>query len=114
MLTQMWAQRDVFRGDRSDLYLRTVTQANLLALRRYEPRVYPGRAVLFRAEGRKVAAEDDRRLLWRQLISGGLEIHSLPGADSGLMLNEPGVRMLAEQLKTYFEISPASADLAEG
>jgi thioesterase domain-containing protein/acyl carrier protein len=114
MLAQMWVQRDVFRGDRSDLYLRTVTQANLLALRRYEARVYPGRAVLFRAEERRVAAEDDRRLLWRQLISGGLEIHSLPGADSGLMLNEPGVRMLAEQLKTYFEISPASADLAEG
>jgi aspartate racemase len=113
VFTQILAQRDMFRGDRSDLYLRTVTQANLLALRQYEPRVYPGRALLFRAEDRRVTTDDDGRLLWRQLISGGLEIHSLPGADSGLMLTEPSVRMLAEQLKTCFEVASASADSAE-
>jgi aspartate racemase len=108
--TQILAQRDMFRGDRSDLYLRMVTQANLLALRQYEPRVYPGRALLIRAEDRRVTTEDDRRLLWRQLISGGLEIHSLPAADSGLMLIEPSVRMLAEQLKICFEVAAASAE----
>jgi aspartate racemase len=103
----------MFRGDRSDLSLRMVTQANLLALRQYEPRVYPGRALLIRAEDRRVTTEDDRRLLWRQLISGGLEIHSLPAADSGLMLIEPSVRMLAEQLKICFEVASASAASAE-
>ncbi len=113
MFTQIVTQRDMFRGDRSDLYLRTVTQANLVALRQYVPRVYAGRALLFRAEGRSVAAQDDRRLLWRRLISGGLEIHNLPGADSGLMLTEPNVRILAEQLKTSFEVTVPSADSAE-
>src|SRR5205814_5012077 len=62
MLAQMITQRDMFRGDRSEFSLRVVTQANLLALQRYRPLMYPGRAVLFRAEGRRVAALDDRRL----------------------------------------------------
>jgi amino acid adenylation domain-containing protein len=99
MITQVIAQHDIYRGDRSDLNLRTVTQANLLALEQYAPRVYPGRAVLFRAAGRRVAPHEDRRDPWRQFISGGLEIHTLPGDDSGLMLTEPEVRVVARQLK---------------
>jgi thioesterase domain-containing protein/acyl carrier protein len=110
---QVLAQRDVFRGDRSDLYLRTVMQANLLALSQYEPRVYPGSAVLFRAAEREVPAEGDRRLLWRQLISGGLHTYTIPGADSGMMLVEPAVRTLARQLKTCIEFGEPAADPAE-
>lgn len=105
---QMVARRDAFRGDRSELYLRLVTQANLLALQQYEPRVYPGRAVLFRAEGRVVAATDDRRLAWRQLTTGGLEVCTVPGDDSGTMLEEPHVRMVASHLKEHLERAQAS------
>ena len=110
---QVVAQRDVFRGDRSDLYLRTVMQANLLALSQYEPRVYPGRAVLFGAAEREVPAEGDRRLLWRQLISGGLETYTIPGADSGMMLVEPAVHTLARQLKACIEIGEPAAGPVE-
>jgi hypothetical protein len=109
MLAQIVTQRDLFRGHRSEFYLRVVTQANLHALQQYEPRVYPGPVVLFRAEGRKVAADDDRRLAWRQLTGGGLEIHTVPGDDSGLMLVEPHVRVVAEQLKACIERARTSA-----
>ncbi|PYV42188.1 MAG: hypothetical protein DMG06_14795, partial [Acidobacteria bacterium] len=102
-IMQMVAQRDVFRGDRSEFYLRVVTQANLAALQQYQPRVYPGHVVLFRAEGRKVASGDDRRLAWNQLAAGGLEIQAVPGADSGLMLTEPHVRVLARRLEACIE-----------
>ena len=47
--------------------------------------------MLFRAEGRKVSADDDRRLAWQQLAAGGLEICTVPGDDSGAMLEEPHV-----------------------
>jgi hypothetical protein len=107
MITQILAQRDAFRGDRSELHLRLVMQANLLALRNYDPQVYPGRAVLFRAEGRKVGTDDDRRLAWQQLAAGGLEICTVPGDDSGAMLEEPHVRVVASRLEEYLGRWPA-------
>jgi amino acid adenylation domain-containing protein len=103
MFTEIVAQRDLFRGHRSEFYQRVVTQANLRALQQYEARAYPGAAVLFRAEGRHVAPDDDRRLAWRQLSAGGLEIYTVPGDDSGLMLVEPHVQAVAEQLNACFE-----------
>ncbi|HYB40577.1 MAG TPA: hypothetical protein VEL75_02340, partial [Candidatus Methylomirabilis sp.] len=74
-----------------------------LALQRYEPRPYPGRVVLFCAEGRKMGALDDPRLVWRRLAADNLEIYTAPGDDSGLMLGEPHVRVLAEQLVSCVE-----------
>jgi len=108
-ISHMLAQRDAFRGDRSELHLRLVTQANLVALQQYNPRVYPGRAVLFRAEGRKVGADDDRRLAWRQLAAGGVEVCTVPGDDSGTMLEEPHVRVVASRLRDYLGRWPASS-----
>ena len=65
--------------------------------------MYPGRVVLFRAEDRKVASGDDLRRAWSRLAAGGLEIHSLSGDDSGALLREPHVRVLARQLKACIE-----------
>jgi amino acid adenylation domain-containing protein len=113
MITQILAQRDAFRGDRSELHLRLVMQANLLALRHYDPQVYAGRAVLFRAEGRKVGADDDRRLAWQELAAGGLEICTVPGDDSGTMLEEPHVRVVASRLKEYLGRWQAAPTRAE-
>ncbi len=114
MLVQIVTQRDLWRGDRSEFSVRVVTQANLLALQQYTPRVYPGRVVLFRAEGRQVAADDDPRLAWRQLSTGGLEIYTVPGDDSGLMLAEPHVRVVAEQLNACIERAQASLSSSRG
>ena len=103
MLGEMVARRDVFRGDRSEFYQDVVNQANLIAYQEYEPRPYAGRVVFFRAEGRRVTAHQDRRLAWRQLITGDLEVHTVPGDDSGLMLTEPHVQVLARELKSRIE-----------
>jgi thioesterase domain-containing protein/acyl carrier protein len=98
MLAQMVVQRDAFRGDRSEFHLRVVTQANLVALRKYRPNVYDGRVVLFRAEDRRVMSDDDPRLAWSRLVTGDLEVHSVPGNDSGTMLMKPYVCELARKL----------------
>jgi amino acid adenylation domain-containing protein len=102
-LTQIVVQRDALLGNRSEFYMELATQANLLAFQRYAPRAYPGRGVLFCARGRRVAPHSDRRLAWRHLFEGGLEIYNVPGDDSGLILTEPQVRVLARQLKACIE-----------
>jgi len=52
-------------------------------------------------------------LVWRQLISGGVETYSIPGADSGMMLVEPAVHILAQQLRTCIELAQPSTEPAE-
>ena len=99
MIRQMVAHRDVFRGHPEDFHLQVVRQANLAAVHRYQPREYPGRAVLFLAAGRKIDSEEDPRLRWSRLAAGGLETHSVPGDDSGLTLVKPNVEVLAPILK---------------
>ena len=99
MLGQMIVQRDVFRGDRSEFNLRLVTEANLVALQKYRPDVYPGRVVLFRAEDRIVISDDDPRFAWSRLVIGDLEVHSVLGDNSGTMLMNPYVGKLARKLE---------------
>jgi amino acid adenylation domain-containing protein len=99
LLAEIGARRDLFRSARSEFSIQVVTQANLLALRQYRPRAYPGPVVLFCAGGREVPAGQDYRLGWRELVTGGLDVHTVPGGDSGLMLAEPNVRQVAEILK---------------
>ena len=110
MVGEMVAQRDVFRGDRSEFYQDVVNQANLIAYQAYEPRPYAGRVVFFRAEGRRVSAHQDRRLAWRQLITGDLDVQTVPGDDSGLMLTEPHVQVLARELKARIEHEASAPD----
>src|SRR5262249_46838379 len=98
---------DLLGGNSPEFYLEMVTQANLLALRRYQPRAFAGSVVLFRAEARDVRGREDRRLRWRDLATVGLEVHSSAAADSGLMLREPHVRFLAEQLGVCLERAQA-------
>lgn len=113
MLGEMVVQRDLFRGDRSELYRNLVEQANSLAYQRYEPRTYPGRVVLFRAGEREVSAPDDRRLAWRGLVTGDLEVYTVPGGDSGRMLVEPNVRILATELRACMERALPESDAAD-
>ena len=110
MVGQMVAQRDVFRGDRSEFYQDVVNQANLIAYQEYEPRPYAGRVVFYRAEGRRVHAHQDRRLAWAELITGDLDVHTVPGDDSGLMLTEPHVQVLARELKARIEREVSEPD----
>ena len=103
-LTQVVAQRDLFRGDRADFNTDVVRKANLTAAHHYRAQVYPGQVVLFLAEGRNVApGEEDARLNWRQVAGGGLTVHGVPGDNSGMTLRRPNVDALASRLQEYLD-----------
>jgi amino acid adenylation domain-containing protein len=101
-------QRDILGGNRPEFYRHVVTGANQLAFQRYEPRAFKGPVVFFRAEGRAVQSRDDPRLVWRELATGGIEVHGIAAEDSGLMLVEPHVRLLAEQLGACLDRAQAA------
>jgi len=109
VLADLVIRRDPLRGLRGELARLAVTQANLQALGRYTPRPYPDHVVLFWAEGRQVDPSVDPRRRWLELVLGGVEVRTAPGADSGLMLTEPHVRELATQLKVCLEAAQTSA-----
>jgi len=89
--------RDPVRGVRSEIRRHAVRRANLLALQRYRLRPYAGSVILFYAEGRPLTVNLDGRLRWHQL-AGALDAYGFPAGDSGQLLNEPQVRLLAAQL----------------
>jgi len=88
---------DPFRGVRSEIRRHAVSRANLSAFQRYRLEPYSGPVVLFYAEGRPLTAELDGRLRWHRL-AGALEAYGVPAGDSGELLTEPPVRVLAAQL----------------
>jgi thioesterase domain-containing protein len=87
-----------------------VYRANDRALQSYRPGPYPDGLTLFRAEERLVPpdeAEDlgslgEEDLGWRRVVSGPVEIHTVPGNHLSLMA-EPHVRTLAERLRGCLE-----------
>jgi len=93
------ARQDVSGDARAEFYRRLVSDANVQAWRDYRLPAYDGPVVLFRAARRRIVDGDGARLLWRGLAPNGLEIHSVPANDSGLMLVEPAVSELADLLE---------------
>ena len=84
--------------------LQNVREANLLALKRYRPKTYPGGLTLFRAtppEGEELPW--DPWTAWRHLAVGGVTLHCVPG-DHNTLVNEPHVQVLAEKLKAELEV----------
>ena len=113
LLSDLLRHRDPLRGVRAEFHRHAVSRANLLAFQQYGPRPYPGRILFFRAEARRLTSDGDARLWWRQL-AGGLEVHSVPCDDSGQMLKEPHVRMLAAQLTRCIERAETLGSLSCG
>ncbi len=77
----------------------------------YVPKVYPGRAILFRVREPFKGdwsqwCELDPRLGWGKLVAGGLEIQEVPGNHMN-MFDEPYVRVLAEKLKASLDQAQA-------
>jgi thioesterase domain-containing protein/acyl carrier protein len=105
---EMIVQRDLFRGDRTELYQVQVAEANQHALWRYVPRAYRGSVTLFVTTGRIARSARDRRLDWTQLAEGGVEVHEISGSDSGDMLREPHVRALVDRLQACLGRARAS------
>ena len=83
-------------------------------MHRYVPRRYAGSLVLVLAADRKYTRGTDRRLDWRRLVAGGVDICVVPGADSGLTLVDPNVRTLAEEFRARLERATArSVDVGD-
>jgi len=99
---------DPLHDVRAEIRRHAVARANLLAFQRYELRPYPGRVVLIYAEGRRLTDEPDGRLRWRQLAAE-LEVYGVAGHDSGQLLKEPHVHVVAAQLAACLGRAPAPA-----
>jgi thioesterase domain-containing protein len=68
--------------------------------RSYVPKPYPGRLVLFRAEGRSAEYGDDLTLGWNDIAREGVVVHQVPGAHLTIM-RKPHVSRLVEKLNQY-------------
>ncbi|MBI1877085.1 MAG: AMP-binding protein, partial [Chloroflexi bacterium] len=85
-----------------------VFRANVRAMWRYAPQLYPERIVLFKASESSAAEQSGQRdahdpsLGWSQLSTEPVEVHLVPGNHYS-MLTEPHVHVLAEQLQVYLD-----------
>jgi amino acid adenylation domain-containing protein len=80
-----------------DIYPVKVREANIQAFQSYRPQTYPGRITLFLASESPVRSSLDRRMGWRELAVGGLEVCEVAG-DHYNMISEPNAKGLAEKL----------------
>ncbi|HSN89312.1 MAG TPA: thioesterase domain-containing protein, partial [Thermoanaerobaculia bacterium] len=81
-----------------------VYRANVEALRRYRPSLYPEGITLLRASERPDLPESpvEEVLGWSEAVEGPIEAHTVPGNHLTL-LAEPNVRELAARLRLYLE-----------
>ena len=86
------------------LYIYNATKA----LKSYIHRVYNGKAVIFCAD-RKISRDYEE---WNSLITGGIEIHKVPGAGHNDILHEPYVGIWAKQLNA--SLKKAQTIIKEG
>ena len=77
---------------------RKVAQAQHRAFREYKPRTYCGRLTLFRARMQPLFSSHAPDNGWGRLAAGGLDVRVVPGNHLA-MLQEPHVRILAEELR---------------
>ena len=99
MVWNMISQRDLFRGDRSEIYGIRVIEANTAALYSYVPKPYPGVASLFIASKQQSPSTRDRRLDWRDYVLHGLDIYEIPATDPERLIKEPHLRATVAALK---------------
>jgi thioesterase domain-containing protein/non-ribosomal peptide synthetase component F/acyl carrier protein len=66
----------------------------------YTPKPYPGRLLLFRAEGRTAEYGDDVMLGWNGVARDGVVVHAVPGGHLTIM-RKPQVYRLVEKLNHY-------------
>ncbi len=81
---------------------RNVAHANTRAMLAYTPRPYAGAITQLMCSDWAQRSYEDRRLAWSSLAEGGLEIHIVPG-NHLTMVEEPHVRVLAEQLQACLD-----------
>jgi len=98
---EMAKTRDLYRGDRSPLYLNLVQNANLRAFSRYSPQSYQGTILFIMPANRDIKDRKDPRLYWENLAEQGVKYLKLEGEDSGSLLRNPNVQELADILAKH-------------
>jgi len=77
---------------------------NAQAMWDYQPRVYPGRIIFFRAKEKDAINAKNPESAWIEFAQEGLEVIDVPG--NHITMNEsPNVKVIAERLKAYFEVA---------
>jgi aspartate racemase len=78
--------------------LNALQKANDEAYKKYKPRPYKGRTIIFRARKQPMGIHHDPTLGWGDLIDGDLELREIPGHYLNILI-DPSVRILAKYLK---------------
>lgn len=86
--------------------IKAVREACAVAEQRYQPQVYPGRVVLFRASEKALRGLDDAQGGWRKYAAGGMDVLEVDG-DHGNILNEPQVKQLAAEIRSRLDEAQA-------
>jgi thioesterase domain-containing protein/acyl carrier protein len=92
--------RKAFRGVQLEIYQLEVIQANIRALDRYQRKPLNGRlraVEVFESSNLRNTKEDS--FDWKALWNGHVTLHSVPGKDSGDMLNGKNARIIAQLLR---------------
>jgi amino acid adenylation domain-containing protein len=101
------AARYGFAERRAYIRLKIKQTANEWALTRYAPQPYPGQVHLFMTD-ESFRSPDTRFLRWRELATGGAEIHVIPGrhdtiVGSHVQVDTAQMSALAERLRTCID-----------
>lgn len=76
---------------------------NLRLVEGYAGGSYPGRLLLFRAEGSHFRDPEDSTLGWAPFVSGGVDLRQLPG-NHWAMVQSPAVEGVSAALTLYYGV----------
>jgi len=79
-----------------------IFKVNSQAMGKYQPRVYPGKIIFFRASEKDAYNAKNPERAWIDLAPEGLEVIDVPG-NHITMNSSPHVQVIAEQLRAYLE-----------
>jgi thioesterase domain-containing protein len=77
--------------------------------RAYSPKTFPGRLILFRAEGRDAEFAEDPTMGWRKAVAGTVDVQFATGTHEEMM-DEVHAQRLATLLSPYLDSAILSRD----
>ncbi|WP_427161995.1 amino acid adenylation domain-containing protein [Aliinostoc sp. HNIBRCY26] len=88
-----------------EFYIFNVAAANYKAYKSYVATEYPGKVTLFRAIQDLAQLKNNTELRWDQIANDGVDIYQVMGATHTGLMEDPYVKLLAEQLQLCLERS---------
>jgi thioesterase domain-containing protein len=77
-----------------------VQEANVKAALAYKPKPYAGSLLLFRAEQQPPGCYVDAHLGWKEIVTGNIDVHQVPGYHSEtLVIEEESVQEISKHLR---------------